>query len=115
MAFVGGVAIGYFCFQQIDWQAHTAIPGEIISIPQHLDEARITLGTYCAIYDMGFENLGFKKLKAYCKLENKRAIRMARLLNFQTTHTDNQCVYFELDKDDYYQMRDSLIAKLGLS
>ena len=61
------------------------------------------------------DNLGFKKLKAYCKIENKRAIRMARLLNFQTTHTDNQCVYFELDKDDYYQMRDSLIAKLGLS
>lgn len=115
MAFVGGVAIGYFCFQQIDWQARTAIPGEIISIPQHLDEARITLGAYCAIYDMGFENLGLKKLKAYCKLENKRAIRMARLLNFQITHTDNQCIYFELDKDDYYQMRDSLIAKLGLA
>ncbi len=115
MAFVDDIAIGYFCFQQINWQDCTAVPGEIMVIPKQFDEARITLGAYCAIYDMAFEILGFKQLKAYCKLENKRAIRMAKILNFKSTHTDNQCIYFELYKDDYYQMRDSLIYKLGLA
>ncbi|WP_086241113.1 MULTISPECIES: GNAT family N-acetyltransferase [Campylobacter] len=113
MVFVDEIAVGYFCFQQIANKC--AVPGEILVIPSQMDQARITFGAYCAVYDMAFEILGLEQLKAYSKLENKRAIRMARLLNFQTTHTDNQCIYFELDKDDYYQMRDSLIAKLGLS
>ncbi|WP_086296298.1 GNAT family N-acetyltransferase [Campylobacter devanensis] len=113
MVFVDEIAVGYFCFQQIANKC--AVPGEILVIPSQMDQARITFGAYCAVYDMAFEILGLEQLKAYSKLENKRAIRMARLLNFQTTHTDNQCIYFELDKDDYYQMRNSLIAKLGLS
>ena len=114
MAFVDDLAIGYFCFQQINWQNGQAIPGEIMVIPDHLDEARITFGAYCAVYDIAFDVLGLKELKAYSKLENKRAIRMAKLLNFKITHQDDECIYFKLNKNDYYPMRDSLISKLGL-
>lgn len=113
MAFVGGVAIGYFCFQQIANKC--AVPGEILVIPSQMDQARITFGAYCVVYDMAFEILGLEQLKAYSKLENKRAIRMAKLLNFKTTNIDDECVYFKLCKNDYYTMRDSLLKKLGLN
>lgn len=113
MAFVDEIAVGYFCFQQI--ANRCAVPGEILVIPSQMDQARITFGAYCAVYDMAFEILGFEQLKAYSKLENKRAIRMAKLLNFKTTNTDDECIYFELCKNDYYTMRDSLLKKLGLN
>ena len=113
MAFVGGVAIGYFCFQQIANKC--AVPGEILVIPSQMDQARITFGAYCAVYDMAFEILGLEQLKAYSKLKNKRAIRMAKLLNFKTTDIDDECIYFKLCKNDYYTMRDNLLKKLGLN
>ena len=55
MAFVGEIAVGYFCFQQITNKC--AVPGEILVIPSQMDQARITFGAYCAIYDMAFEIL----------------------------------------------------------
>jgi hypothetical protein len=113
MAFVDEIAVGYFCFQQIANKC--AVPGEILVIPSQMDQARITFGAYCAVYDMAFEILGFEQLKAYSKLENKRAIRMAKLLNFKTTNIDDECIYFELCKNDYYTMRDSLLKKLGIN
>lgn len=112
MAFVDEIAVGYFCFQQIANKC--AVPGEILVIPSQMDQARITFGAYCAIYDIAFDILGLKELKAYSKLENKRAIRMSKLLNFKITHQDDECIYFKLNRNDYYSMRDSLISKLGL-
>lgn len=112
MAFVSEVTVGYFCFQQIS--DGRAVPGEIMVVPPHMDEARITFGAYCAVYDMAFELLGLKQLKAFSKLGNKRAIRMAKLLNFKITHSDSECIHFELCKENYYQMRDGLLSKLGL-
>ena len=112
MAFVDEIAVGYFCFQQIANKC--AVPGEILVIPSQMDQARITFGAYCAVYDIAFDILGLKELKAYSKLENKRAIRMSKLLNFKITHQDDECIYFKLNRNDYYSMRDSLISKLGL-
>lgn len=112
MAFVNEIAVGYFCFQQIANKC--AVPGEILVIPSQMDQARITFGAYCAVYDIAFDILGLKELKAYSKLENKRAIRMSKLLNFKITHQDDECIYFKLNRNDYYSMRDSLISKLGL-
>ena len=112
MAFVDEIAVGYFCFQQIANKC--AVPGEILAIPSQMDQARITFGAYCAVYDIAFDILGLKELKAYSKLENKRAIRMSKLLNFKITHQDDECIYFKLNRNDYYSMRDSLISKLGL-